>query len=181
MVILNENIPNVAAPQDIWTLLRNTIDNKFVIFTVPFFCNHAYLAVFKSNDSNSPCTCRAVTEWTPLFVRSHCITIWQRTHPFISSIASVSRAWNWNHLTSIPPKNSVRKKGWLQCSSPILSSHQGLYWGCCHQINHWELLKIHWSSSAFQLPRLNSLFLHFSLFAPCFNVSFIYHCMHNCR
>lgn len=55
MVILNENIPNVAAPQDIWTLLRNTIDNKFVIFTVPFFCNHAYLAVFKSNDSNSPC------------------------------------------------------------------------------------------------------------------------------
>lgn len=50
MVILNENIPNVAAPQDIWALLRNKVDNKFVIF-----CNHAYLAMFKSNDSNSPC------------------------------------------------------------------------------------------------------------------------------
>ena len=40
-------------------------------------------------------------------------------------------------------KEQCAQESRLQCSPPILSSYQGLYWDCCHQINHWELLKIH--------------------------------------
>lgn len=91
----------------------------------------------------------------------------------------ISSAWNWDHLNSILPQ--CEQKGRLQCSSPSHKSHQGFCLGCFHQINHWELLKIHWSPSAFQPPQFNFFSLPFSLCATCFNISFIYYCMHDCR
>lgn len=76
-------------------------------------------------------------------------------------MALISSAWNWNHLNSILPHNSESKKAGY--SAALLSTNHFRVFcpGCCHQINHWELLKIHWSSSILQPPHLNFNFLHF--------------------
>lgn len=57
--------------------------------------------------------------------------------------------------------------------SDPLSTSGRLCPGCCHHISHWELLKIHSSSSTLQHHHLHLIFLvfFFILFAACISVS----------